>query len=621
MSSNATRDIYYDSILTGEDLDRLLPLIGTAGESAEAAAQSAKEAKASEGAAQTAQTAAETAREGAEMAESAAESARDEAAGSMRAAAAKADEAAGSAQAAQTAKAGAESAANAAQTARTGAESARDAAASSASTADQRATAAASSAEAAATSATAAAGSAQAAQTARAGAESAASAASTKAGEAASSAQAAASSAQAAAGSATTATQKATAAASSATAAASSASTASTKAGEAASSAQAAKASADKAAEIVGGPIPISKGGTGATTAQAARGNLGVLGSALANGYQGMTTPAGGVGTGDWIRTTQAGIIPHASDATNGKSALGTSSWPFKDIYGKALHGALDGNAATATKLKTARTLTVGGTGKNFDGTANVSFSLAEIGAAPRSLRADCRVNFTVAGDANTYYPVLIQSGHPKFAWAALHISRSYNETAPSTWNNATHKGGLTLSLRWTGDSIWGGNDHWIVVENFAESYCKMVGGLQLSTDGLVVWLRGGTASYTLETDYGTAASAAVKLSGFTAANGTTYSPRSYNAATVDAEVKAKWLVQNGRFNGAANSATDQTARDAAAAAQTTANAAMPKSGGTFTGSVYAQGGNKAGNRIMNMGVWSSGWGDVWTDRLIFIRK
>ncbi|HEY8354298.1 MAG TPA: glycosyl hydrolase family 28-related protein [Methylophilaceae bacterium] len=37
-------------------------------------------------------------------------------------------------------------------------------------------------------------------------------------------------------------------------------------------------------------------------------------------------------------------------------------------------------NAGTATKLKTARTLTIGKTGKSFDGSANVSWSLDEIG-------------------------------------------------------------------------------------------------------------------------------------------------------------------------------------------------------------------------------------------------
>ena len=43
--------------------------------------------------------------------------------------------------------------------------------------------------------------------------------------------------------------------------------------------------------------------------------------------------------------------------------------------------GSTSGNAGTATKLATARTLTIGSTGKTFDGSANVSWTLAEIGA------------------------------------------------------------------------------------------------------------------------------------------------------------------------------------------------------------------------------------------------
>ena len=41
------------------------------------------------------------------------------------------------------------------------------------------------------------------------------------------------------------------------------------------------------------------------------------------------------------------------------------------------------GNAGSATKLATARTFTLGSTAKGFDGAANVSWTLAEIGAAP----------------------------------------------------------------------------------------------------------------------------------------------------------------------------------------------------------------------------------------------
>jgi hypothetical protein len=40
----------------------------------------------------------------------------------------------------------------------------------------------------------------------------------------------------------------------------------------------------------------------------------------------------------------------------------------------------ITGNAGSATKLATARTITIGNTGKSFNGTANVSWTLAELG-------------------------------------------------------------------------------------------------------------------------------------------------------------------------------------------------------------------------------------------------
>ena len=47
--------------------------------------------------------------------------------------------------------------------------------------------------------------------------------------------------------------------------------------------------------------------------------------------------------------------------------------------------GPLSGNASTATKLATARNITIGSSTKAFDGSANISFSLSEIGAAATS--------------------------------------------------------------------------------------------------------------------------------------------------------------------------------------------------------------------------------------------
>ena len=49
------------------------------------------------------------------------------------------------------------------------------------------------------------------------------------------------------------------------------------------------------------------------------------------------------------------------------------------------IYGELNGNASSADKLKIARTLTIGETGKDFDGSADVSWSLSEIGAASSS--------------------------------------------------------------------------------------------------------------------------------------------------------------------------------------------------------------------------------------------
>ena len=59
------------------------------------------------------------------------------------------------------------------------------------------------------------------------------------------------------------------------------------------------------------------------------------------------------------------------------------NAFPISTAAQQALNNKLDkdGNAATATALQTARTLTIGNTGKSFDGSGNVSWSLAEIGA------------------------------------------------------------------------------------------------------------------------------------------------------------------------------------------------------------------------------------------------
>lgn len=77
-----------------------------------------------------------------------------------------------------------------------------------------------------------------------------------------------------------------------------------------------------------------------------------------------------------------------ASQISNGTNSLNKQmTWDAVNnkLSATTFAGALSGNASTATKLQTARTLTIGSKGKTFDGSANVSWTLAEIGAAAAS--------------------------------------------------------------------------------------------------------------------------------------------------------------------------------------------------------------------------------------------
>lgn len=103
------------------------------------------------------------------------------------------------------------------------------------------------------------------------------------------------------------------------------------------------------------------------------------------------------------------------------------------------------GNAGSATKWATARTLTIGNTGKSVNGTSNMTWSLAEIGAVPQSNLITCTkaeydalvsagtvdkdCYYFITDDANTT-PTLIQ--YVTFAasgWTANNDSTKYSQT------------------------------------------------------------------------------------------------------------------------------------------------------------------------------------------------
>ena len=156
-------------------------------------------------------------------------------------------------------------------------------------------------------------------------------------------------------------------------------------------------------------------------------------------------------------------------------------------------------------------------------------------------------VDIQVDGDADTYYPVRIQ-GRGSYAYQRYSVSRRYSWKAPDTWYTASHKGGLTFTFEWSGDTAWGGNHKAIRVVEFAESYSNMLGGIVLPvTGGVMVWLRGGGAHYRLHTPEGRNAGADIEYEAYEAGDGGVYKPRNAEEAATGRtnEVNPKWPVRN----------------------------------------------------------------------------
>ena len=173
--------------------------------------------------------------------------------------------------------------------------------------------------------------------------------------------------------------------------------------------------------------------------------------------------------------------------------------------------------------------------------------TLDDLGASGKGLCLDNRQSFEVGGEANKYYPVVIKAGELNaigvYGLMKLSISRGYASKAPDSWNNSTHKGGLTFTILTSGDYYWGGNDPNIEVLRFDEKYSTMVAGMRLSTRGLVVWLRGGGAQYYLTSDYGAASTATVELEGFTDSAEQVFGIRT-DDSQVNSEIRSKYKLR-----------------------------------------------------------------------------
>ena len=100
--------------------------------------------------------------------------------------------------------------------------------------------------------------------------------------------------------------------------------------------------------------------------------------------------------------------------------------------------------------------------------------------------------DFTVYGDSDKYYPVIITGIHSA-RMTKFQVYRQYSEHGPNDWNNSTHKGGLTFDVSFRVGG-WGGYPNMYQVDAYGEIYSRIFGGLQWTahTMKMVIWLRGG---------------------------------------------------------------------------------------------------------------------------------
>jgi hypothetical protein len=169
---------------------------------------------------------------------------------------------------------------------------------------------------------------------------------------------------------------------------------------------------------------------------------------------------------------------------------------------------------------------------------------------APRAYVTDSYVDFYIYGDQNKYYPVTIHNWNGGHGMQRYSVSRGYSWQAP--WDpigTGSHKGGLTLTFEWTGDTAWGGNDKTIRIIQFGESYTNMVAGMQLAhCEGVVVWLRGGGsggAHYRLHGPGGLSQGYTINMSAWTSCAGITYDVRNHESSVVNTEINNRYPVRN----------------------------------------------------------------------------
>ncbi len=173
----------------------------------------------------------------------------------------------------------------------------------------------------------------------------------------------------------------------------------------------------------------------------------------------------------------------------------------------RAINGTnFDGTAAiTTAKWGTARSLTIGSTAKSVDGSGNVAWSLAEIGAqaAAQGKLYGQTIDLTASAyNVNTYYPVTGTSIPNDSGYHLLQCIKALGAPKPS-W--ATHGTGYAIQLSVLNVAGgWGAQTPYLIVLQNTSLWASGVVGWYSwlnNSSTPVFWLRGG-GKYPLYTDY-----------------------------------------------------------------------------------------------------------------------
>lgn len=127
-----------------------------------------------------------------------------------------------------------------------------------------------------------------------------------------------------------------------------------------------------------------------------------------------------------WSRLYDTGDASTSATANTLVLRDANGSFSANVITASSITGTISGNAGTATTLQTGRTLTIGNTGKIFDGSIDVSWSLTEIGASP------------VAGSASLTTLGTVSSG----TWNGSVIAGQYGGTGVNNTGRTITLGG-----------------------------------------------------------------------------------------------------------------------------------------------------------------------------------